>query len=50
MNRAGYIVILFRNVYAYTYICMHAMIINKEQVMDLKERRRSLWGSGKEKK
>lgn len=39
MHRAFYIIILFRNLYAYTYICMHAMIINKEQVMDLKKRR-----------
>lgn len=33
----------FRNVYVYTYTCMHVIIANEKEAINLKEVRRGIW-------
>lgn len=44
MDRAGYIIILFRNLYAYTYICTHAMIIKERTGHELEREKEKFMG------
>lgn len=35
--------VLFKSIYVYTYTCMHVIIANEKEAINLKEVRRGIW-------